>query len=91
MISGKKCIVCRQAYDLTKHHLIPKVRFDTERKRAGRIVILCRLCHKAVHLLFTNRQLVLHHYTKGRLRLQATKIIGMKYRLIFKEGHNDWQ
>lgn len=43
------------------HHLVPKEFGGTE------TIASCRDCHKAIHTLFTNRELVNHYHTRERL------------------------
>ena len=58
------CALCRHEYDrreLTRHHVVPKSRGGTD------IVLLCRLCHKQVHALFTERELEEQYGTLEKL------------------------
>lgn len=56
MSSLNKCDLCRRsAENISRHHLIPKqIRKKTEEDN---LVYLCSHCHKAIHALFTNREL----------------------------------
>ena len=58
------CALCRHQYDrreLTRHHVVPKSRGGTD------IELLCPLCHKQVHALFTERELEEHYGTLDKL------------------------
>jgi hypothetical protein len=52
------CPLCRRRNcRMTRHHLVPK-------SRGGRRTEwLCRDCHRAIHVLFANRELEQQHHT----------------------------
>lgn len=61
-VPTKICPLCRRPlYHATKHHLIPKSEGGTEREP------LCRDCHRAVHVTFTNRELAEQYHTVAAL------------------------
>ena len=65
------CELCRREVPATTvHHLTPKSRSKRANVRVEDIPVarLCRLCHKQVHALFTNRTLQKELYTLEALR-----------------------
>ena len=60
-----KCDLCeREVSELTKHHLVPK-------ERGGKLLDtanLCKVCHKQIHALYTNRELAARLFTISRLK-----------------------
>ena len=59
------CQLCdRHVSEITEHHLIPKERggktYDTAH--------LCKVCHKQVHALYTNRELAARLFSIARLK-----------------------
>lgn len=54
------CPICLHEYDrrqLTKHHLIPKSRKGKE------TVLVCRPCHKQIHVTFSEKELERNYST----------------------------
>ncbi len=72
-----RCELCsREVPELTRHHLVPRMRhrkrsalrrFDLRQMRVG-VAMLCRPCHKQIHVLFSERELEQDYYTLERLR-----------------------
>lgn len=55
-----KCELCGSTDNLTKHHLIPKVKskknkYSTEEK--NQTITLCSMCHSTIHATFTESEL----------------------------------
>jgi len=55
-----KCELCDRSIKTEKHHLIPG-------DKRSDIAYVCELCHKQIHMLFTNGELRKKHYTIKRL------------------------
>ena len=74
---NERCELCRREVpELTRHHLVPRMRhrkrsalkrFDLDQMRS-RVAMLCRPCHKQVHVLFSERDLERAYYTLDLLR-----------------------
>lgn len=71
------CELCRRAVDeVTKHHLIPRTRHKNKKNKKdfsrddvrGRLVYLCRPCHKQIHTVLTNKELERDYNTLEALR-----------------------
>ncbi len=70
------CELCRRPdFRLTRHHLIPRrthrlkrIRRRFEREdRLGRILLLCRPCHKQIHAVLSETELVETYNTRAAL------------------------
>lgn len=60
-----KCELCdRKVSEITEHHLIPKERGGKNCDTA----LLCKVCHKQVHALYTNRELAARLFSISRLK-----------------------
>jgi 5-methylcytosine-specific restriction protein A len=60
------CELCLRLARLTEHHLVPR----SEARRglcADRITQICRVCHRTIHAIYSNRELALHWNTIARL------------------------
>ena len=75
------CELCNRDVELTDHHLIPRAvhskgkfirRYGKEEMRT-RILRLCKLCHKGVHDLYSEKELAENYNTK-ELLLESEKI-----------------
>ncbi len=65
MISRLTCELCdRIVPELTEHHLIPKEKGGKHLDTA----MLCTMCHKQIHALYTNRELAARLFSITRLR-----------------------
>ncbi len=71
------CELCgRQVREVTRHHLIPRTRHKNKRNKRTfdrtevktRIALLCRPCHKNLHVLFTEKELEQDFNTLETLR-----------------------
>lgn len=71
------CQLCRRRIaNLTKHHLIPRMRHRNKKTRkqfarqemTTRIAWLCRPCHTQVHALFSEKQLAASYHSIAALR-----------------------
>ncbi len=71
------CELCgRQVEEVTKHHLIPRTRHKNKKNKKdftrgdvkGRLVYLCRPCHKQIHTVLTNKELERDYNTLEALR-----------------------
>ena len=65
MASNHICELCnRNVSNITKHHLIPLQKggekFET--------LSLCSTCHRQIHALFTNRELLTHYHSLESLK-----------------------
>jgi len=69
-----ECSICERGghggnVRLTRHHVYPKETHKSCLKRGiteqqlTKTIVVCRLCHNAVHRFFTNTQLALERYT----------------------------
>lgn len=58
-IKHDKCELCGAINDLTKHHLIPKVKSKKNKYRESKdeTVVLCSMCHSTIHALFSESEL----------------------------------
>lgn len=72
------CELCHRRVDeVTKHHLIPRTRHKNKKNKKdftrdevkGRLIHLCRPCHKQVHTVLTNKELERHYNTLEALRM----------------------
>ena len=70
------CELCnRQASNLTKHHLIPKMRHRNKRVQKmftreqmhEQILVVCRACHSYLHRTISEKELALKYNTKQAL------------------------
>ena len=61
-----KCLLCKKLRMLTKHHLFPRcyhkdqeyiVRHGLSKMRNHKIFV-CKFCHKGIHSIFSNKQLI---------------------------------
>jgi hypothetical protein len=60
------CPLCqRPNYHPTDHHLVPRCKGGTQ------TATLCRDCHRAVHVLFTNQELAQTYHTVDALLAHA--------------------
>ena len=57
-----KCELCDRSIKTEKHHLVPG-------DKRSDIAYVCELCHKQIHMLFTNGELRKKYYTTKRLLL----------------------
>lgn len=64
------CLVCeRENVKLTKHHVFPKDEHDRlnkegyTKKELSTVVVVCSMCHKTIHRLFSNKELADSYYT----------------------------
>ncbi len=71
------CELCRrEVSEVTRHHLIPRTRHKNKKNKKdftrdevrGRLVDLCRPCHKQIHTTLTNKELERHYNTLEALR-----------------------
>jgi len=76
------CELCEIDRELTSHHLIPrevhsknwcKKKFSRQEMKSRR-ANLCKLCHKALHNFFTNRELA-EKYNEVSKLLNSEKVI----------------
>ncbi|MDX2150645.1 MAG: hypothetical protein SFV54_07915 [Bryobacteraceae bacterium] len=70
------CELCRRSpIELTRHHLIPRVRHRKAKERSGldrdelngRLAMLCRACHKFIHTVLTEKQMEERYHTLDAL------------------------
>jgi len=70
-----KCELCNRPEKLTKHHLIPrtrhknkKVKREIDRATVKSLVWLCKLCHRHLHAIFTEKELERQYNTLEQLK-----------------------
>ncbi|MEM1354491.1 MAG: hypothetical protein AAGH88_06355 [Planctomycetota bacterium] len=84
--SSDCCELCgRSGLELTKHHLIPRKRHRQasvrkkypHAERYGRIAMLCRACHRTVHVCLTEKELEQSYNTVAALagHVQIAKFV----------------
>jgi hypothetical protein len=78
-IGEKDCLICeRSGLRLTRHHVYPREvhhqllkKWKTTKAHAdvdlNETIIICRMCHNAVHRLFTNQQLAASYHSLDAL------------------------
>lgn len=75
-VPGPACALCqRPGVELTRHHLIPRMRHRNKRvrrrfdraERAGRVLAVCRACHKQIHALIDEKALAERFNTREAL------------------------
>lgn len=69
----KLCALCNHRVATSRHHLYPRemaARYShlKDDEEMGRIALLCRGCHAAIHIKLTNRQLFDYYHSIKRLR-----------------------
>ncbi|MGG7178836.1 HNH endonuclease [Clostridium paraputrificum] len=65
MTKSFKCELCdRDVPEITEHHLVPKERGGKDFHTAK----LCKVCHKQIHALYTNRELAARLFSISRLK-----------------------
>ena len=65
----------RAGEELTRHHLIPRTRHKNKKNKRdfsrsemqGRVIMICRPCHKNVHAVLTEKELEAGYNTLERL------------------------
>ena len=66
-----ECQLCGIDCDLTKHHLVPKLKAKNKYKdikdNPSNILYVCRSCHDQIHSLFSETELRDLYYTKKLL------------------------
>lgn len=76
MVISSSCELCgRQIAELTKHHLIPRMRHRNRRTQkqfkrqemVERILWLCRPCHNHIHRVLSEKALADHYNTREAL------------------------
>ena len=55
----QKCKICEILVEnITKHHLYPRQKSKRLKKSLrDEVIFLCEMCHKQLHILFTNKEL----------------------------------
>ena len=71
----KPCALCGRKAPTTRHHIVPKCRRrnrmpDEAKKHVGVTLDFCRDCHRAVHSIFTEKQLSAEFYTLDKLKAE---------------------
>lgn len=86
-----KCAICGSSENLTKHHLVPRVKCHNKYRQIENddenIVMLCRSCHDAVHAAYSENELRDSYSTVEKL-LAAPEIA--KY-AAWKKKHPDFK
>ena len=68
---GSSCLVCdrKENIKLTKHHVFPKDQHERlnkdgfTKKELSTVIIVCNMCHRTIHRLFSNKELADSYYT----------------------------
>lgn len=67
------CCLCDREMPMTWHHVIPKdvhkkfLKKGYTKQELARTIPLCRMCHSAVHMFFTNEELGVSYNTPEKL------------------------
>lgn len=85
------CELCGCESDLTKHHLIPKLRAKNKYKEIkedpSNLIWICRSCHDQIHAIWTENELRDLYNTKEKL-LDAPE---MQKFVTWKKRHPDFK
>lgn len=86
----EKCELCGATSNLTKHHLIPKVKTKNNNKYKevkNDTIIICTMCHSTIHATYTESELRDSLNTLEKI-IQDIRI--HKY-LLWRINHLDFQ
>ena len=89
-----KCELCECEAELTKHHLIPKVRAKNKYKDIrdddSNIRMVCRQCHDAIHAAYTENELRDLYNTKEKLlgSEEVSKFVAWRKKHPDFKGHS---
>ena len=90
MSNANKCSLCGAEGNLTRHHLVPRLKAKNKYKEAkddpSNILVVCRSCHDQIHALFSESQLRDLYNTKDAL-LHAP---GLDKFIEWKKKHPDF-
>jgi len=68
----KPCSLCGRPAPTTRHHVVPKCRRRNKmpaeaKENIGTTKNFCRDCHRAVHVIFTEKELAAQYFTVDKL------------------------
>lgn len=94
MDNTEKCELCGSEFNLTRHHLVPKLKAKNKYKEIrdddSNILIVCRSCHDQIHALYSESQLRDLYSSKEALSEapELKKFISWKKKHLDFKGHS---